>query len=140
MVTEIPRTEKAANALEKGDYEVFGKLMVDSHNSLRDDFEVSCPELDVLVEAALEVLWNVGPQQIISVLSGSRSIWQQDDWRRFWRLHCYSAETGNISYFRAMLQNTLFELYGFQEAITAAVDHIAKKYTGKVEKSLHLHL
>ena len=57
MVTEIPRTEEAANALEKGDYETFGMLMVDSHNSLRDDFEVSCLELDMLVEAALEVLW-----------------------------------------------------------------------------------
>ena len=29
--------------------------MVASHNSLRDDFQVSCPELDLLVEAALEV-------------------------------------------------------------------------------------
>ena len=32
-----------------------GQLMVASHNSLRDDFQVSCPELDLLVEAALEV-------------------------------------------------------------------------------------
>ena len=32
-----------------------GQLMVASHNSLRDDFEVSCPELDLLVESALEV-------------------------------------------------------------------------------------
>jgi len=55
VVTEIPRTEEAADALERGDYKTFGKLMVDSHISLRDDFEVSCPELDQLVEAALEV-------------------------------------------------------------------------------------
>jgi len=55
VVTEIPRTEEAAAALETGDYSTFGRLMVDSHNSLRDDFEVSCPELDSLVEAALEV-------------------------------------------------------------------------------------
>jgi len=55
VVTEIPRTSEAADALEKGDYDTFGRLMVASHNSLRDDFEVSCPELDQLVEAALEV-------------------------------------------------------------------------------------
>jgi len=55
VVTEIPRTEEAASALEKSDYKTFGRLMVESHNSLRDDFEVSCPELDSLVEAALEV-------------------------------------------------------------------------------------
>jgi len=55
VVTEIPRTEEAAAALEKGDYKKFGELMVESHNSLRDDFEVSCPELDALVEAAMEV-------------------------------------------------------------------------------------
>jgi len=55
VVTEISRTEKAAQSLEQGDYQTFGRLMVESHNSLRDDFEVSCPELDQLVEAALEV-------------------------------------------------------------------------------------
>lgn len=35
--------------------ERFGELMVASHDSLRDDFEVSCKELDVLVAAAMEV-------------------------------------------------------------------------------------
>lgn len=55
VIGEISRTEEAANALENGDYKRFGQLMVDSHNSLRDDYEVSCAELDQLVEAALEV-------------------------------------------------------------------------------------
>ena len=49
------RTAAAADSLEKGDYERMGQLMVASHESLRDDFEVSCAELDLLVEAALEV-------------------------------------------------------------------------------------
>jgi len=55
VVGEITRTTEAASAIEKGDYEKFGKLMVESHNSLRDDYEVSCEELDLLVKLALEV-------------------------------------------------------------------------------------
>lgn len=61
VIGEISRTEVAAEALGKGDYELFGKLMVESHNSLRDDYEVSCPELDELVKAALEVEGVLGP-------------------------------------------------------------------------------
>jgi len=52
VVGEIERTLEAADALAAGDYGRFGRLMYASHASLRDDFEVSCPELDVIVEAA----------------------------------------------------------------------------------------
>lgn len=55
VVEEIERTTQAAEALRKGAYREFGKLMVESHNSLRDLYEVSCSELDVLVAAAMEV-------------------------------------------------------------------------------------
>lgn len=55
VIGEIKRTEEAATALENNNYKRFGELMIESHNSLRDDFEVSCPELDQLVEAAMEV-------------------------------------------------------------------------------------
>lgn len=55
VIGEIARTQTGSDALMKGDYETFGKLMVQSHNSLRDDYEVSCAELDELVSAALEV-------------------------------------------------------------------------------------
>ncbi|KAI2658341.1 Galactokinase [Labeo rohita] len=55
VIEEIERTAQAAEALKKGDYREFGRLMVESHNSLRDNYEVSCPELDELVAAALEV-------------------------------------------------------------------------------------
>ncbi|KFO78486.1 Galactokinase, partial [Cuculus canorus] len=55
VIGEIARTTQAAQALQDRDYWVFGRLMVESHNSLRDDYEVSCPELDELVAAALEV-------------------------------------------------------------------------------------
>jgi galactokinase len=43
---------QAAAALEPGDLQAFGNLMLESHRSLRDDFEVSCPELDLMVELA----------------------------------------------------------------------------------------
>ncbi|XP_009071752.1 PREDICTED: galactokinase, partial [Acanthisitta chloris] len=55
VVSEIARTAQAAKALQDRDYSMFGRLMVESHNSLRDDYEVSCPEVDELVAAALEV-------------------------------------------------------------------------------------
>jgi galactokinase len=52
VVTEIDRTVLAASALSRGDLAGFGGLMFESHRSLRDDFEVSVPELDALVQAA----------------------------------------------------------------------------------------
>ncbi|XP_018617201.1 galactokinase isoform X1 [Scleropages formosus] len=55
VIEEIERTVQAAEALKRGDYREFGKLMIASHNSLRDYYEVSCKELDELVSAALEV-------------------------------------------------------------------------------------
>ncbi len=54
-ITEILRTEAGAEALSNNDYNTFGKLMYESHASLRDDFEVSCEELDDLVELARSV-------------------------------------------------------------------------------------
>jgi galactokinase len=52
VVTEIARTQAAATALTHGRWDDMGALMAESHASLRDDFEVSCPELDLLVERA----------------------------------------------------------------------------------------
>lgn len=54
VVTENERTLSAAEALRKKELEKFGRLMCLSHKSLRDDYEVSSPELDLLVEAASE--------------------------------------------------------------------------------------
>jgi len=52
VIGEIERTLAAASALQTGDWQQVGQLMYASHASLRDDYEVSCPELDVLVAAA----------------------------------------------------------------------------------------
>jgi galactokinase len=55
VITENARTTEAATALGRRDYERAGELMRDSHRSLRDDYEVSVPELDFLVEEAMKV-------------------------------------------------------------------------------------
>ncbi|HKJ92922.1 MAG TPA: galactokinase [Longimicrobiales bacterium] len=55
VVTEIQRTRDAARALAAGRLDDAGRLMNASHDSLRDDFEVSIPELDALVAAARRV-------------------------------------------------------------------------------------
>ena len=52
VIGEIARTTAAADALKAGNWPRVGELMYASHDSLRDDFEVSCPEIDVLVELA----------------------------------------------------------------------------------------
>jgi galactokinase len=52
VIGEIARTTQAADALKAGDWPRVGQLMYASHDSLRDDFEVSCPEIDLLVELA----------------------------------------------------------------------------------------
>ena len=53
VVGEIERVEQAILSLEAGDSLTFGKIMVETHFSLKDFYEVSCPELDQLVELAV---------------------------------------------------------------------------------------
>jgi galactokinase len=55
VVSENARTLEAARALSRDDLAQFGRLMTASHHSLRSDYEVSCPELDLCVDVALEV-------------------------------------------------------------------------------------
>jgi galactokinase len=52
VVTENARTVEAASALAACDLQQLGRLMFDSHRSLQIDYEVSCPELDILVETS----------------------------------------------------------------------------------------
>lgn len=59
-VYENQRTIKAVAALKANDLETFGKLMNASHVSLRDDYETSCPECDVLAETAWSIPGVIG--------------------------------------------------------------------------------
>ena len=59
-VYENQRTIRAVEALTNNDLKLFGELMNASHVSLRDDYEVSCEEIDVLVEAAWKIDGVIG--------------------------------------------------------------------------------
>ena len=52
VITENDRVQRAVRALEAGDIRAFGPLMGDSQRSLRDDYEVSCKEVDLMAEIA----------------------------------------------------------------------------------------
>lgn len=54
VISENGRVKDAVRALEKDDFRLLGELIFRSHESLRDDYEVSCPELDLLYESAQE--------------------------------------------------------------------------------------
>ena len=53
VFTEIDRVRECVAQLEAGDFEALGRTFLASHASLRDDYEVSCEELDVVVDTAL---------------------------------------------------------------------------------------
>jgi len=53
IITENNRVLTSMETLKNNDFTTFGQLMNESHHSLRDDYEVSCPELDLLVDLAL---------------------------------------------------------------------------------------
>ncbi len=60
VITENARVLQAARALDSGDLAEFGRLMYESHASLRDDYEVSCRELDVMVELTRHIPGTFG--------------------------------------------------------------------------------
>jgi len=60
VITENHRTLTAIEALNQGDVERFGQLMNQSHDSLRDDYEVTGKELDTMVEEARKIEGTIG--------------------------------------------------------------------------------
>ncbi|HEX9365973.1 MAG TPA: galactokinase [Vicinamibacterales bacterium] len=60
VVTENARVQSAAAVLRAGDVDALGDLMRASHLSMRDDFEISTPEVDVMVESAMRVDGTIG--------------------------------------------------------------------------------
>uniref|UniRef100_A0A182PQ15 GHMP kinase C-terminal domain-containing protein n=1 Tax=Anopheles epiroticus TaxID=199890 RepID=A0A182PQ15_9DIPT len=60
VITEIERTQAAAEALKEQNFVKMGQLMTESHKSLSEDFDVSCYELDLLVEATVAIRGVLG--------------------------------------------------------------------------------
>ena len=60
VITENERTLKAAHALANEDYPLLSKLMAESHNSMRDDFQITVPAIDYLVNIVQGVIGNQG--------------------------------------------------------------------------------
>jgi galactokinase len=71
VVTENARVERFVEAASIGDVRHMGRLLVDSHASLRGDYEVSCAELDFLVEEALELPGVLGSRMTGGGFGGS---------------------------------------------------------------------
>ena len=69
-VTEISRVLEAVKVLEADDFSNFGDLLTKSHQSLRDDYNVSCPELDLAVDTALN-LGALGARMVGGGFGGS---------------------------------------------------------------------
>jgi len=64
VIRENARVEQACADLRKSDFHSFGQRMFGSHSGLRDDYEVSCRELDVLVEAASGIKGVLGARMM----------------------------------------------------------------------------
>ena len=60
VVTEIQRANEAATALRQFDWELLGDLMKQSHASMRDDYEITCEEVDWLVEQIQQLQGTLG--------------------------------------------------------------------------------
>ncbi|MFB6318895.1 galactokinase [Saccharicrinis sp. FJH54] len=71
VVSEISRTTRAVSELKAGNLEVFGELMNGSHDSLRDDYEVTGHELDSMVEAARKIEGTIGSRMTGGGFGGS---------------------------------------------------------------------
>jgi len=71
VITENARVLEAGAALENGELEAFGQLMNSSHRSLRDDYGVSCKELDLMVELAQQVRGVYGARMTGGGFGGS---------------------------------------------------------------------
>ncbi len=60
VITENARTQAAVQALARGDLPAMGRLMAESHRSMRDDFEITVPPIDALVEIVAAVVGETG--------------------------------------------------------------------------------
>lgn len=97
VISENDRTLRAIAALNAGDIEAFGELMNQSHDSLRDDYEVTGEELDTLVDEARKIPGTLGSRMTGAGFGGCTvSLVMEDDIEDFIRLvgRNYEEKTG----------------------------------------------
>ncbi len=98
VVSENARTLRARDAMRAGDAAALGQLMIESHISLRDDFEVSSPALDAIVECAKAADGCFGARMTGAGFGGCAvALVHAEAAANFARQvsSCYSAATGN---------------------------------------------
>ncbi len=71
VISENQRVKDSAEALRKDDFNLLGRLLFQSHESLRDDYEVSCPELDLVYETGKEFTECLGGRLVGAGFGGS---------------------------------------------------------------------
>jgi galactokinase len=99
VVTENERTLLAAAALPNGDADRLGQLMNESHESLRIDYEVSCPELDLMVALARQQEGVAGARMMGGGFGGSTvNLVRRDKFESFHRFvsEGYERATGLV--------------------------------------------
>lgn len=79
VITENERVLESIRVLENNDLETFGRLLGESHNSLRDKYEVSCEELDILVNLASSIDGVIGARMTGAGFGGCTVSLIQDD-------------------------------------------------------------
>jgi len=79
VLTENERVLWAVEALERGDVAEFGRLMTQSHVSLRDDYQVSCAELDLFVDLATRIPGVLGARMTGAGFGGCAVALVRDD-------------------------------------------------------------
>jgi len=99
VVTEDQRVLDAANALQTQDVHRFGQLMYQSHASLRDDYEVSCAELDLLVDLASSMPGVHGARMMGGGFGGCTVNLVQSNWAAAFQTDMrklYAEKTGTV--------------------------------------------
>jgi galactokinase len=99
VITEDQRVLDAANALQTQSMDRFGQLMCGSHASLRDDYEVSCPELDLLVDLASSMRGVYGARMMGGGFGGCTVNLVQSSWVTGFQTDMrklYAAKTGTV--------------------------------------------
>lgn len=99
VVTEDQRVLDAAHALQTQNVDRFGQLMYQSHASLRDDYEVSCAELDLLVDLASSTRGVYGARMMGGGFGGCTVNLVQSDWVAAFQTdmrNLYAEKTGTV--------------------------------------------